>query len=79
MLYMEKDPSRGGSRITLAVSSLPVLSASSGVFPRADELDAARGDWDAAQAWIRAERQLAAMDGPAEEDDSSANPAPGET
>ncbi len=75
VLFREKDPSRGGSRITLAVSSLPVSPASAGVFPRGDELEAAQGEWDAAQARIRTERLRAAMEGPSKDDDPSAGPA----
>lgn len=79
VLVAEKGASRGATRVGLAVSSLPVRSASAGVFPRAEDLEAARDDWDATQARIRTERLLAAMDGPAEEDDPSAGPARAET
>ena len=69
VLFVERSASGGPSRITLAVSSLPARSSSAAVFPRADELDAARGEWDAAQQRARTERLLATLDGPLEYDD----------
>jgi hypothetical protein len=75
VLFREKDPSRGGSRITLAVSSLPVSAASDRAFPSAEDLEAARDAWDAAQARARTERLVAAMRGPPVTDDLSAAPA----
>ena len=79
VLIVERGASRGATRVGLAVPSLPVSTASAGVFPRPEDLEASRDEWDAAQARIRTERLLAAMDGPAEEDDPSARTAPGET